>query len=77
MRRAVPLNMASFSSPDAPAAIRLNAFHSATQPIPIFSTGKLLSNMHRRAPNRSMQVSMYGRHQPASSSDDSGRSAAL
>jgi hypothetical protein len=57
-RRAVPLNRASFSSAEAPAAMRLNAFHSAAQLIPIFSTGKLLSNMQRSGPNRSMQVSM-------------------
>jgi hypothetical protein len=28
------------------------------QPIPSFSTGKLLSNMQRSGPNRSMQVCM-------------------
>ncbi len=57
-RRAVPLSKAVFSSTDAPEAMRLNAFHSVAQPIPIFSTGKLLSNMQRFGPNSSMQVSM-------------------
>ena len=57
-RRAVPLNKASFSSAEAPAAIRLKAFQSVAQPTPIFSTGKLLSNMQRSAPKRSMQVVM-------------------
>ncbi len=57
-RRAVPLNSASFSSAEAPAAIRLNAFHSTAQLAPIFSTGKLLSNRQRWAPNNSMQVSI-------------------
>ena len=55
---AVSWNNASFSSADAPAAIRLNAFHSAAHPIPIFSTGKLLSNIQRCGPNSSMQVSI-------------------
>jgi len=57
-RRAVPLNKASFSSTEAPAARRLKVFHSTAQVIPIFSTGKLLSNIQRSGPNRSMQVSM-------------------
>ena len=34
-RRAVPLNIARFSSAEAPAAMRLSAFHRAAQPIPI------------------------------------------
>ena len=36
------------------------------------STGKLLSNMQRDAPNASMQVSTYGFHAAASVSDDGG-----
>src|SRR5262249_35073474 len=42
-RRAVPLNSSRFSSALAPDAVSLSAFHSAAQPIPILSTGKLLS----------------------------------
>jgi hypothetical protein len=57
-RRAVPLNKASFSAAEAPAAMCLKAFQSVPQPTAIFSTGKLLSNMQRSAPNFSMQVSM-------------------
>ena len=44
--------------PGGDERLRLNAFHSAAQPIPIFSTGKLLSNMQRCGPNSSMQVSI-------------------
>ena len=57
-RRAVPLNMARFSSAEAPAAVSFSAFHRAAQPIPILSTGKLLSYMHRFGPKSSMHVSM-------------------
>ena len=57
----MPLKSASLSSAEAPAAMRLNAFQSAAYPIPILSTGKLLSNMQRVGPKRSMQSSMYGR----------------
>src|SRR2546421_3150546 len=71
-RLAVVLKSASFSSADARAAMRLNAFQSAAYPIPIFSTGKLLSNMQRAAPNCSMQGSMYGRQESASSLDEGG-----
>ena len=60
-RRAVPLKIAAFSAGDAPAAIRLKAFHNAAYPIPIFSTGKLLSTMQRSGPKSSMQGSIYGR----------------
>src|SRR5207245_495696 len=58
-RLAVVLKSASFSSADARPARRLNAFQSAAYPMPIFSTGKLLSNMQRVGPTRSMQNSMY------------------
>ena len=64
------------SSADARAAMRLNAFHSAEYPIPIFSTGKLLSNMQRAGPKRSMQVSIYGRQCAASSAEDGGAGTA-
>src|SRR5437660_8983968 len=71
-RLAVPLKSASLSSAEARAAMRLNAFQSAAYPIPIFSTGKLLSNMHREGPKRSMQNSMYGRQWSARSLDEGG-----
>ena len=38
-RFAVPLKIAFFSAADAPAVRRLNMFHSAGMPMPIFSTG--------------------------------------
>ena len=45
-------------SADAAAAMRLNAFHMTLyEHIPL-STGKLLSNMQRSAPNASMHVSI-------------------
>ena len=68
----MPLKSASFSAAEALAAMRLNAFHSAAQPMPILSTGKLLSNMQRSAPNSSMHGSMYGRQSAASSIDVGG-----
>ena len=55
---AVPLKRSNFSFIVAPAAIRLNAFQSGLYPIPILSTGKLLSNVQRLGPNNSMQGSM-------------------
>ena len=42
--------------------MRLNAFHSVAYPVPILSTGKLLSKVQRSAPNNSIQVSTWGRH---------------
>ncbi len=56
-RRAVPANIACFSAAEAPATMRLNAFQSAAQPMPILSTGKLLSNRQRPGPKSSMPVS--------------------
>lgn len=58
LKASVPLNKACFSASEAPAAIRLKAFHRLTQPVPIFSTGKLLSNMQRSGPKSSMHVSI-------------------
>ncbi len=64
--------MACFSGREAPPAIRLSAFQSPAQPMPILSTGKLLSNRQRLAPNSSMHVSMYGRQRAASSVEVGG-----
>ena len=52
------LYRASFSVVDAPAVIHFNAFHNTAKPVPIFSTGTLLSNVQRSAPNSSIHVSM-------------------
>ena len=52
--------------------MRLNAFQSAAQPMPILSTGKLLSNRHRLGPKSSMAVSKYGRQSAASSVEVGG-----
>src|SRR5690606_34601755 len=71
-RRAVPAKSAAFSSGEAPDAIRLKAFHSTTQPVPILSTGKLLSNRHRSAPNSSIAVPIQGRHRSASCWESGG-----
>jgi hypothetical protein len=38
--------------------MRLNAFHSVAWPVPILSTGKLLSKLQRSAPNNSIQGSI-------------------
>jgi hypothetical protein len=53
---AVPEKRAVFSSFEAPAAKRLNAFQITGYVQLSESAGKLLSNMHRLAPNDSMQV---------------------
>jgi hypothetical protein len=58
MRAAVPLKSAVFSSLEAPLAMRLNAFHRTGYSPAAPSGGKLLSNMQRRAPKASMQVSI-------------------
>src|SRR3954447_13190916 len=73
-RDAVPLYSAVFSLADAPAVMRLNAFHSSVYPQDCLSGGKLLSNMQRFAPNASMHGSTYCRHAAARSSDDGGTS---
>lgn len=41
--RAVPANIAAFSSADAFDAVSFSAFQIGAQPMPILSTGKLLS----------------------------------
>ena len=46
-----------FQLVEAPAVMRLNAFQSAAQPMPILSTGKLLSKRQRLGPKSSMPVS--------------------
>src|SRR5271155_1626321 len=51
---AVRRNSCAFSSAVNPAAIFLNAFHSTAYEQETRSTGKLLSNTHRRGPNWSM-----------------------
>src|SRR6185437_5518494 len=56
-RRAVPAKIFAFSSAEQPAVRRFSALNRATKPMPIFSTGKLLSAMQRSAPNSSTQVS--------------------
>ena len=43
--------------------------------MPILSTGKLLSNIHRSAPKSSMHVSMYGRQSAARSAEVGGAGA--
>src|SRR5690349_23792182 len=70
----VPRNNASRSPWLACAVNRLNAFQPLLYGYEPLSTGKLLSNMHRFAPNSSMQVCIHGFHASASCVDDGGRS---
>src|SRR6266702_3579752 len=69
---AVPLNRAVFSRADAPVVNRLNAFHTTAYEPTAESTGKLLSNMHRSAPNASILVSIYGLHSLANCAEVNG-----
>src|SRR3569833_1171049 len=71
---AVPPKSAARSPTLACAVSRLKAFQPLLYGYEPLSTGKLLSNMQRLAPNASMHVCIHGFQVSASSTEDGGRS---